>query len=61
VLTAGESTQIDPKKVLALMRNPRAAGGVRVTPGHKIYAPAPDASAQGLYAAALQLFGRLAP
>jgi transcription-repair coupling factor (superfamily II helicase) len=60
VLSAGSGAQIDPKKVVALMRNPRNAGGVRVSPGHKIYAPATDASAQGLYQSALQLFDRLA-
>jgi len=61
VLTAGEITKIDPKRLVSLLTHARASGGVRVTPGHKIYAPARDASAQGLYAAALQLFERLAP
>ncbi len=61
VLTAGEITHIDPSRLRSLLTNARAAGGIRVTPGHKIYAPARDPSAQGLYAAALQLFERLAP
>jgi transcription-repair coupling factor (superfamily II helicase) len=39
VLTAGESTNVDPQRLLRLMT--QAGGGMRVTPGHQIIAPAP--------------------
>jgi transcription-repair coupling factor (superfamily II helicase) len=39
VLTAAERTQVDPKRLLNLLT--QARGGLRVTPGHKILAPAP--------------------
>jgi transcription-repair coupling factor (superfamily II helicase) len=39
VLTAGETTNVDPERLLRLMT--QAGGGMRVTPGHQIIAPAP--------------------
>ena len=39
VLTAGESTRVDPKRLLNLLR--QGGSGLRVAPNHKIYAPAP--------------------
>jgi transcription-repair coupling factor (superfamily II helicase) len=41
VLKAAENTKVDPERLLRLMT--QARGGLRVTPGHKIYAPAPGA------------------
>ncbi|MFQ5416922.1 MAG: transcription-repair coupling factor [Myxococcota bacterium] len=40
VLTAGEATNVDPKRLLNLLR--QGGGGLRVAPNHKIYAPAPE-------------------
>jgi transcription-repair coupling factor (superfamily II helicase) len=58
VLTAAESTNVDPERLLRLMT--QAGGGLRVTPGHKIYAPAPkDADATGLFDSARRLLGHL--
>jgi transcription-repair coupling factor (superfamily II helicase) len=39
VLKPGENTKVDPERLLRLMT--QARGGLRVTPGHKIFAPAP--------------------
>jgi hypothetical protein len=39
VLTAGDSTRVDPQRLLNLLK--QGGGGMRVAPNHKIYAPAP--------------------
>ena len=39
VLTAGENTNVDPQRLLNLLK--QGGGGLRVAPDHKIYAPAP--------------------
>ena len=41
VLSVSESANIDPQRLLRLLT--RAGGGIRVTPDHKIHAPAPVA------------------
>jgi transcription-repair coupling factor (superfamily II helicase) len=41
VLTASRSTGVDPQRLLNLLT--QGGGGMRVTPGHKILAPAPPA------------------
>ena len=43
VFSVSESTQIDPKRLLHLMTH--AGTGLRVTPDHKIFCPAPDLAA----------------
>jgi transcription-repair coupling factor (superfamily II helicase) len=59
VLTAGESTKVDPKRLLNLLR--QGGGGVRVAPNHKIYAPAPQRDdAEALFGATRQLLESLA-
>jgi len=37
VLTAADTTQIDPKRLVSLLTHPKL--GIRVAPNHKIYAP----------------------
>ena len=39
VLTAGEKTNVDPQRLLNLLK--QGGPGLRVAPNHKIYAPAP--------------------
>jgi transcription-repair coupling factor (superfamily II helicase) len=39
VLSAGETTRVDPERLLNLLK--QGGGGLRVAPNHKIYAPAP--------------------
>jgi transcription-repair coupling factor (superfamily II helicase) len=38
VLTAAQTSNVDPERLMRLLT--QAGGGLRVTPGHKIYAPA---------------------
>ena len=57
VLTAAEATRIDPQRLVNLLT--KASGGVRVTPGHKIYSPVPDPSPKGIYKAARRLLDHL--
>jgi len=58
VLTAGETTRVDPKRLLNLLK--QGGGGMRVSPDHKIYAPAPkDVSASSLFAASQRLLANL--
>jgi transcription-repair coupling factor (superfamily II helicase) len=57
VLTAGEQSKVDPERLVNLLT--QAGGGLRVTPGHKIYAAAPVHDPAGLFAAARQLFTNL--
>jgi transcription-repair coupling factor (superfamily II helicase) len=57
VLTASENTRVDPKRLMSLMT--QANSGIRVSPGHKIYAPAPRGGPEELFAAARQLLGKL--
>jgi transcription-repair coupling factor (superfamily II helicase) len=58
VLTAAESTQIDPQRLLRLLT--QAKGRLRVTPGQKIYAPAPEGGGRKLFTAARRLLTNLA-
>jgi transcription-repair coupling factor (superfamily II helicase) len=54
VLKAAENTKVDPERLLRLMT--QARGGLRVTPGHKIFAPAPgEADAAKLFDSARRL------
>jgi transcription-repair coupling factor (superfamily II helicase) len=39
VLTAGETTSVDPQRLVNLLK--QGGDGLRVAPNHKIYAPAP--------------------
>jgi transcription-repair coupling factor (superfamily II helicase) len=58
VLTAAAQTQVDPERLLRLMT--QARGGLRVTPGHKIFAPAPGAAdAPKLFDSARRLMAHL--
>jgi transcription-repair coupling factor (superfamily II helicase) len=57
VLTAGESSNVDPKRLLNLLQ--QAGAGMRVAPDHKIYAPAPDGDSAALFAAARNLLANL--
>jgi transcription-repair coupling factor (superfamily II helicase) len=58
VLTAGETTNVDPQRLLNLLK--QGDGGLRVAPNHKIYAPAPRRSApKALFAAARRLLENL--
>lgn len=62
VITAGESTKIDPQRLTSLLTqaNP-AARGIRVTPGNKIYATAPKTrGSRALFDAAQKLLSSLA-
>jgi transcription-repair coupling factor (superfamily II helicase) len=60
VLTAAESTQIDPRRLVNLLTHPTA--GIRVAPNHKIYAPLPvhEGSPEALFDAAQALLAQLA-
>jgi transcription-repair coupling factor (superfamily II helicase) len=57
VLTAGEQSKVDPKRLLNLLK--QAGAGMRVAPDHKIYAPAPDGDSTALFAAARNLLANL--
>jgi transcription-repair coupling factor (superfamily II helicase) len=57
VLTAGEDTRLDPQRLVNLMTQARS--GVRVAPGHKIFAPAPAGDAPALVGAAQRLLANL--
>ena len=57
VLTAGEQSKVDPERLVNLLT--QANGGLRVTPGHKIYAAAPVHDPAGLFEAARKLFMNL--
>ncbi len=57
ILTAGETTNIDPHKLVGLLTRGR---GVRVTPDHRIYGPAPSPEPEDLFSAARALLARLA-
>jgi transcription-repair coupling factor (superfamily II helicase) len=58
VLTAAETSRVDPKILLDLVT--RTGSAVRVTPDRKIRTPLTDRSPQALFAAIHQLFARLA-
>jgi transcription-repair coupling factor (superfamily II helicase) len=57
VLTAGEQSNVDPKRLLNLLQ--QAGAGMRVAPDHKIYAPAPDGDSAALFTAARNLLANL--
>jgi transcription-repair coupling factor (superfamily II helicase) len=58
VLTASQTTAVDPQRLLNLLT--QGGGGMRVTPGHKILAPAPtDGGAKALFHATRQLLKNL--
>ncbi|HEY8154583.1 MAG TPA: transcription-repair coupling factor [Myxococcota bacterium] len=57
VLTAADDTRLDPQRLVNLMRQARS--GVRVAPGHKIFAPAPQGEPAALVAAARRLLANL--
>jgi transcription-repair coupling factor (superfamily II helicase) len=57
VLTAAENTQVDPERLLSLLT--QAGKGMRVTPGHKIYAPVPSREPVELFAAAKRVLAHL--
>jgi hypothetical protein len=57
VLTAGEKSNADPKRLLNLLQQPGA--GMRVAPDHKIYAPAPDGDSAALFSTARNLLANL--
>ena len=56
VLTVAERSKLDAKRLVTLVTDET---GVRVTPDHKIYAPAPPAGGEALFDATRALFGRL--
>jgi transcription-repair coupling factor (superfamily II helicase) len=58
VLTAAETSRVDPKILLDLMT--RSGSAVRVTPDRRIRAPLADRSPPALFAAIHDLFARLA-
>ena len=57
VLTAGEPSKVDPKRLLNLLH--QAGTGMRVAPDHKIYPRAPDGDSAALFAAARNLLANL--
>jgi transcription-repair coupling factor (superfamily II helicase) len=57
VLTAAENTQVDPERLLSLLT--QAGKGMRVTPGHKIYAPVPSREPAELFATAKKVLSHL--
>jgi transcription-repair coupling factor (superfamily II helicase) len=59
VLTAAANTRVDPRRLMNLLT--QANGRMRVTPGHKIYAPAPERGGAALFEAARRLLDHLAP
>jgi transcription-repair coupling factor (superfamily II helicase) len=58
VLTAAETSRVDPASLVDFIT--RTGSAIRVTPDHKIHAPLADHSPAGLFAAAHDLFARLA-
>ncbi|MCZ6463158.1 MAG: transcription-repair coupling factor, partial [Proteobacteria bacterium] len=56
VLTVAERSKLDAKRLVTLVTDET---GVRVTPDHKIYAPAPPEGGEALFEATRALFGRL--
>jgi transcription-repair coupling factor (superfamily II helicase) len=59
VLTAAETTNVDPKRLLRLLS--QAGGGIRVSPGHKIMAPVPKGrEPSDLFETARRVMGSLA-
>jgi transcription-repair coupling factor (superfamily II helicase) len=58
VLSAAEASRIDPARVVQLMAGDEAS--IRVTPDHKIHAPAPPESGPALFEAARTLLQQLA-
>ena len=61
VLQVAESSQIDPQRLVQILT--RAGSGMRVTPDHRIYGPAPstDDGPPALFAAAHELMKHLSP
>ena len=57
VLCAGDNPRFDPDRLLNLLTH--ANSGLRVSPDHKIYAPAPAGEPSRLVDAARQLLSRL--
>jgi transcription-repair coupling factor (superfamily II helicase) len=57
VLTAADATRLDPQRLVNLMT--QAQSGVRVAPGHKIFAPAPQGDPVALVTAARRLLANL--
>jgi transcription-repair coupling factor (superfamily II helicase) len=57
VLTAAEKTHVDPQRLVNLLTQARS--GLRVTPGHKIYAPAPQGGPDKLFRATRRLLANL--
>ncbi|MDE0886617.1 MAG: transcription-repair coupling factor [Myxococcota bacterium] len=61
VLQVAESSQIDPQRLVQILT--RAGSGMRVTPDHRIYSPAPgpEGGNPALFDAAHELIRRLSP
>ena len=61
VLQVAESSQIDPQRLVQILN--QASSGMRVTPDHRIFAPAPgpEGGAAALFDAANNLLKRLSP
>jgi transcription-repair coupling factor (superfamily II helicase) len=57
VLTAAESSRVDPERLMSLLT--QAGSGLRVTPGHKIYAPIPSREPKELFESARRLLVNL--
>jgi transcription-repair coupling factor (superfamily II helicase) len=57
VFTAAEQSQVDPRRLLNLLK--QAGRGLRVAPGHRIHAPAPKGDAQKLISAARNVLASL--
>jgi transcription-repair coupling factor (superfamily II helicase) len=57
VLAASSASRVDPARLVALVRS---RGEVQVLPDHRVRAPAPDRSVEGLLARAHWLIGELA-
>jgi len=57
VLTAAANSRVDPERLLSLLS--QAGSGLRVAPGHKIFAVPPGRSAHQLFTAAQRLFANL--
>jgi transcription-repair coupling factor (superfamily II helicase) len=57
VVTAGSETRVDPQRLVNLMT--QAKSGVRVAPGHKIFAPLPKGDPDAVVGAARRLLANL--
>ncbi len=57
VFTAAEQSQVDPRRLLNLLK--QAGHGLRVAPGHRIHAPAPKGGAAELLVAARNVLASL--